>query len=163
HIKGAIQVGQRVLVPFRNRREIGYVVTFATATGLSGVKEVAALVDEGPLFDVTSAALFLWMANYYHYPIGKVITACLPPGLDAHSYQAVRLTETGKIALQALKLDPTHRAILEGLPASRSLPIDKCLAMAKTRSRYDIIYRLRDQGLVAIETEFKSDRVKIHY
>ncbi|MBF0477205.1 MAG: primosomal protein N' [Deltaproteobacteria bacterium] len=163
HLKDAVQVGQRVLVPFRSRREIGYVATFATATGLTGVKEVATLVDEDPLFDVTSAALFLWMANYYHYPIAKVITACLPPGLDAHSYQAVRLTETGKMALQTLQLDPTHRSILEDLNASRSLPIDKCLAAAKTKSRYDIIYRLRDQGLVAVETEFKSDRVKISY
>jgi primosomal protein N' (replication factor Y) len=74
--------GKRVLVPFSKRRVIGYILRIIPAEDRKGVKDIISVVDPHPLFPQNMVEFFEWLSSYYHYPIGLVIKAALPTGLN---------------------------------------------------------------------------------
>ena len=71
--------GMRVLVPLGNRKVTGYVLsTVDTVPSGQKLKEVAEVLDTGPLFPSKQVQFFKWIARYFHYPTGEVIKAALP-------------------------------------------------------------------------------------
>ena len=86
-------VGCRVFVPFGNRKITGYVLGFDEgANSQRELKEIYELLDDAPLFHLEMVALFKWVANYYHYPIGRVIQTALPGGLTVQAQKIIRLS-----------------------------------------------------------------------
>lgn len=66
-LAGKVQVGCRVQVPLQNRRVVGYVVSLSGGAPEPGVqyREIAALLDEEPLFSPGQRELARWMARHY--------------------------------------------------------------------------------------------------
>lgn len=85
------EAGKRVLVPFSKRKEIGYILGVIPAEERKGVRDIISILDPGPLFPQSMVPFFEWLSNYYHYPIGLVIKAALPTGLNvaAGGYQDI--------------------------------------------------------------------------
>jgi primosomal protein N' (replication factor Y) len=74
--------GCRVKVPFGKRSLIGLVLGEALApANPAKTKAVEALIDAQPLWDEASWKTWLWMADYYHHPIGDALATTLPAGL----------------------------------------------------------------------------------
>jgi primosomal protein N' (replication factor Y) len=100
----AVQVGQRVLVPFGRRSQIGIVMGKADTSDfpiekLKPVKQVFA--DELPI-DAETLNLIKFCADYYQYPFGQALLSALParlrqiaPAVTRKQY-AYRLTELGR-------------------------------------------------------------------
>src|SRR6266550_9660 len=65
-----LDAGTRVLVPFRNRKEIGIVVGAGTEREGITPKPVAAIPDDAPVLDPPMLALCRWIAQYYVVPRG---------------------------------------------------------------------------------------------
>jgi primosomal protein N' (replication factor Y) (superfamily II helicase) len=82
-LSGAIEPGMRVRVPFGRQRLIG--VAWQTAAGSElpeeRLKSVLERLDRQPIFDPATLDLLGWAADYYHHPIGEVLTAALPKAL----------------------------------------------------------------------------------
>ncbi|MGH8287968.1 MAG: primosomal protein N' [Steroidobacteraceae bacterium] len=80
---GAIEPGMRLRVPFGRRRLIGVALEMATGSELpeERLKSVLELLDPQPIFDPATLDLLAWAADYYHHPIGEVLTAALPKAL----------------------------------------------------------------------------------
>jgi primosomal protein N' (replication factor Y) len=76
------QNGQRVLVPFGRGRAVGFVVGPAQVAPPGTLREVAQVLDDGPLFAPDLFAFLVWTADYYRYPLGEVLRSALPPGLS---------------------------------------------------------------------------------
>jgi primosomal protein N' (replication factor Y) (superfamily II helicase) len=76
--------GKRVLVPFGRRKVTGYILgrTKAPETEL---REVIEILDPEPLFNADELEFFRWAAAYYLHPLGEVIRAALPPGINLTS------------------------------------------------------------------------------
>ncbi|MEW5803508.1 MAG: primosomal protein N' [bacterium] len=77
-------VGKRVLVPFRNRRVIGYIVAVtarADLTGIRDVKEILEVLDDAPFISTALLRLTKWIADYYLASWGSVISGSLPAGI----------------------------------------------------------------------------------
>jgi len=72
-----IQVGQRVFVPVKTRKTLGYVLHLYEKES-ENLKEILDLIDDIPVFPSTMVPLFQWLANYYVYPIGLVIKEIIP-------------------------------------------------------------------------------------
>lgn len=89
-LAGKVQVGSRVLVPFGRRKVEGYVVGFSPAPNPADLKDVAALLDEGPLFTPHQLALARWMAAYYLCPTVKALRAMIWPLLQVKGPKKVR-------------------------------------------------------------------------
>jgi len=77
-----LDAGTRVLVPFRNRKEIGIVVGEGSARDGITPKPVAAIPDDAPVLDAPMLALCRWIAQYYVVPLGVALKCALPAALS---------------------------------------------------------------------------------
>jgi primosomal protein N' (replication factor Y) (superfamily II helicase) len=75
-------VGTRVLVPFRNRKEIGIVVGAGSPRDGVTPKPVISIPDDAPVVDPAMLALCRWIAEYYVVPLGIALRCALPAALS---------------------------------------------------------------------------------
>jgi len=73
--------GTRVRVPFGRGREIGIIHSIAETPCGRSVKDIAELLDEGPMLSPALLRLCRWTSDYYAAPPGLVYRTALPPGL----------------------------------------------------------------------------------
>src|SRR5215469_16767957 len=75
-----VQLGSRVLVPFRKKLLVGVVVEFAEAPPAdTKIREISKVLDPVPALTPKLLELGQWIAGYYLAPIGEVFRAMLPP------------------------------------------------------------------------------------
>jgi primosomal protein N' (replication factor Y) len=126
----AIEPGMRVRVAFGRQRLIGVAVEMAAGSELpeERLKPVLERLDAQPIFDPAALALLGWAAEYYHHPIGEVLTAALPKalrlGASVHSAEERwLLTAAGREAWRQgePKRAPRQRQLLATL-AERDAP-----------------------------------------
>ncbi|MEP7246369.1 MAG: hypothetical protein ABI885_22195, partial [Gammaproteobacteria bacterium] len=81
----AVEIGQRVRVPFGRQQLIGLVMEHAASSELPAarLKSVLDVLDVVPLLDRPALELLRWAADYYHHPIGEVIATAIPKALRA--------------------------------------------------------------------------------
>ena len=77
-----VYTGKVVLVPFKNRTEVGYIVRTKDSSELENknIKEISRVADSKPVFDTERLKLIHWISRYYIQPLGSVIKLFLPPG-----------------------------------------------------------------------------------
>jgi primosomal protein N' (replication factor Y) len=78
---GCVEPGARVVVPFRNRREIGIVLGAAEPRDGITYKDLLAAPDAEPSVDPPMLALCRWIAEYYLVPLGVALRCALPAAL----------------------------------------------------------------------------------
>ena len=102
-MRGVVQPGSRVLVPFRKKSLVGVVVDFVNAAPEgTKVREVARVLDFVPALTPKLLELANWIANYYLAPIGEVFRAMLPPLTELKSQSQIILTQSGREASESL-------------------------------------------------------------
>ena len=125
------QIGQRVLVPFGRRSQIGIVMGFAETSEfpiekLKPVTQVFA--DELPI-DTETLSLIKFSADYYQYPYGQALLSALPsrlrqiaPAVSRKQY-AYQLTDFGRAQTseQIPKRQLVTRRVFEALQAAELL------------------------------------------
>ena len=72
--------GMRVQVPFGRGRAVGVLVDIGSDTDFdpAKLKRVYAVLDTSPALPDDILAMARWAADYYHHPLGEVLTGCLP-------------------------------------------------------------------------------------
>lgn len=105
HLVSGAEVGCRVMVPFRNRNVTGYILEKIPVDQGHELKEIIEVLDGEPLFHKGIVPFFQWMADYYLYPLGRLIQAALPGGLNASTVRTGELTDKGLKALKFLGAD----------------------------------------------------------
>lgn len=77
------QPGLRIQVPFGRRSLTGVLLAVKSEThiALDKLKTATAQLDQQPLLTASVLALCEWASNYYHYPLGEVISQVLPKAL----------------------------------------------------------------------------------
>lgn len=81
-----VRVGSRVVVPFRERREVGICLGETDGAGLKAAPKAAlAVPDEEPVIGEQMLALCGWIAEYYIAPLGQVLRSALPVSLTGAS------------------------------------------------------------------------------
>jgi primosomal protein N' (replication factor Y) len=143
------EVGCRVRVPFRNRRVTGYILERVSENSEAGLKEILEILDPEPLFHSGLVPFFQWMADYYLYPIGRLIQSALPGGLNADPYKTGRLTEKGLKVLSGLPADSEERRILSWIKTNPGKRLPPPLHKA---------YAFQKKGWLIIETRIKKRR-----
>ena len=82
-IEEPVEVGCRVLVPFRKREVEGFVVALRQSAPNIEVHSIKRVIDNAPLLRPEIFELCRWIAEYYVSPIGEVLKGALPPGITA--------------------------------------------------------------------------------
>lgn len=74
------EIGSRVRVPFGNRNQVGLVLDHVNDSDVpvAKMKAIQDVLDESPLLAAPDLGLIRFTADYYHHPIGEVVTAALP-------------------------------------------------------------------------------------
>lgn len=123
-----VAVGQRVVVPFGPRRQVGIVVARVAESDVpvSKLKPIITAFPEEVPIDQETFQLMQFCADYYQYPFGQALLSILParlrqtdPAVSRKQY-AYALTEAGKAIL------------LEDIPA-RQLVQRRVLALLRTQ------------------------------
>ena len=72
------EVGTRVEVPFGNTHAIGICINASVHQPHRHLKTVIRLLDQEPLIPENLMSLAHWMTDYYHHPIGEVLSTIIP-------------------------------------------------------------------------------------
>jgi len=153
-------IGKRVLVPFRSRRVTGYILGFKAKSDLTKIKPVIDLLDEQPLFTPEKSAFFQWVADYYFYPIGQVIEAALPTGINIQDQKKYALTKAGQKALLQRSVNKTQLRILKRLqkaPATARQMRRETAVTAISRN----LRALEQKGLLAANRQLSRAAVAV--
>ena len=117
-----VAAGQRVRVPFGRQRLVGLVMEETASSDLPAdrLKPVLEVLDSEAVLDRSALELLKWAAEYYHHPIGEVISAAMPKALREGAAtvaveQVWSITPPGSEALAAgePKRGPKQRKLLE--------------------------------------------------
>src|SRR5712675_2298656 len=122
-----VVVGSRVVVPFRNRKEVGVCVGVSDVSPLKRKpKAVLQSPDAEPAISSSLLELCKWMADYYIVPLGVTLRTALPGAL------------TG--AQDPHPTRKTQRVVRLGVDISSLLQRDKIFARAKQqRTVFELI------------------------
>ena len=77
--------GIRVLAPFGNKDITGIVVSLSDNTELAKLKEIKKVLDPLPILSEEMINFCKWISAYYISPIGEVIFAAVPKGVNVES------------------------------------------------------------------------------
>src|SRR5215469_10940824 len=103
-LRGQVQEGSRVLVPFRKKSLVGVVVEIgATAPEGAQLRDVSRVLDLAPALTSKMLELGKWITRYYLAPIGEVFRAMLPPQTEIALRRQILLTDAGKAVAEKLK------------------------------------------------------------
>jgi primosomal protein N' (replication factor Y) len=104
-------IGGRVLVPFRQQRLSGIVVSLHDHKPEVQTKKLIEVLDSEPVLDPPLMRLGKWIADYYLAPLGEVFRTMLPLGAEFKRTISYRNTEAGHLALhQAGMTGSSNRA-----------------------------------------------------
>ena len=103
--------GVQVEVPFRGRPRRGFLIGLEAESTLERVESLGAVLTP-PLLTPHLLELARWIAEYYLAPLGEVLAASLPGGLDGFAKSRARLKAV-EDAVMALALPEPHRLTAE--------------------------------------------------
>jgi primosomal protein N' (replication factor Y) len=159
HLLGRVGIGSRVRVPMRTRLVTATVIDVLEETEIEGLKPIAELLSEKPLFNPILIGLGRWVASYYCCPLDVALRAILPQVVFDAEVKEKRLlfarlalkpdaAEFDRIAKRA----PKQAAVIEFL-AGQSEPVAVTELMKEcgvTRSTLD---QMRERGWIALERQ----------
>ncbi|MEW6360035.1 MAG: primosomal protein N' [Planctomycetota bacterium] len=96
-LRGRIEVGSRVRVPFARRQVEGYCVGFVPESEYDKVRDILDVIDDEPMLDAELLELTKWMSDYYFCSWGEALNAVLPTAVREG-------TQTKKVRLARLKI-----------------------------------------------------------
>lgn len=121
---GAVPPGSLVEVPFGRTHQVGVALGSPadSTVGADKLRDVIRVLDDRPTLSPDILRLAQFCADYYHYPLGAILLATLPPRLkNATPFVAdtpwLVLTDAGRVAQPAARAK-TQRALLDALRAA---------------------------------------------
>jgi primosomal protein N' (replication factor Y) (superfamily II helicase) len=103
-----VQLGSRVLVPFRKKAMVGVVLELTTIVPEeTRIREIQKVLDLLPALTPKLLELGQWIAGYYLAPIGEVFRAMLPPVTELSLKKQILLTESGRTIAEKMKRSDT--------------------------------------------------------
>ena len=157
----SIKVGVRLEVPFGRgiAKKTGFLVEIAQHSDFAAhkLKRVLRILDQQPLISSKDLRLLLWASQYYHHPLGIVISTAFPLALrqgkssELPSERCYSLTALGFATdSTTLQRSPKQKQLLENLQARTTSISTSELNSASTNWR-PALTQLITKQLVQIE------------
>ncbi len=176
--------GVRVLVPLGNRLVTGFVMGEADPSLLAArddksrdnkksrkivIRPIIDVLDGQPLFPSNLLPLFRWLSNYYHYPIGEVISTAMPGGINVGSGRVIRLSAKGRNQIDFLKSDlddkknknkSADKGWLDELFADNVLGAKKTASLWRKIKIQKKLKKWEGMGLIVLEQVLCREKVR---
>ena len=149
-----VVAGARVVVPLRQREEVGIVVAVGVPAPTQAAREILSVPDAfpaitGPLLDTVR-----WLAGYYGTPLGLALKAALPAALWGSSLVVV------EIVPGAPRGGGTAGQLLEYIDRKGGAAEVGSLARHFKKSVWDVVNRLERVGSVTLRVEAPDTRAE---
>jgi primosomal protein N' (replication factor Y) len=169
-----VLVGARVKVPFACKKVIGVVLAIKDKSDFDKLKSVEEVLDKTPILDKPTLDFLFWSANYYHHPIGEVISTALPKNLRLGKEASIKKvtglpnktqqpdfkpTDEQNIAIaQILKSTHQYHAfLLHGVTGSGKTEVYLHITQAMLDQKKQVLVLVPEIGLTPqMITRFKS-------
>jgi primosomal protein N' (replication factor Y) len=152
-----VTIGTRVRVPFRDRKALATVVSLPDETNASGIREIEAVVGEGPTLSQTLLELARWISVYYCCPLEIVMRSLLP--------QVIRRAEVGWKKQQFVQIasdvPPEASGVLKRRAPRQAELLDELAKLDRPVPAAEILNRL-SLSASALEALVKRGLVKVH-
>ena len=160
--KGAAVPGRRVLVPFGRRFLAGYVVEVTSASPAGKkILPIHRLFDEEFTLSGKYLSFLDWTARYYLHPLGEVIKAALPAGMQLKKREVYEATPRGLEKIGSLPEGSLERKILLALKKNGGKgPLSSKLSGNTGRPWIPVIAGMISEGLIAKEGEAIEQKIK---
>ncbi len=162
-MRDSLQVGMRVLVPFKGRKVSGFTIELLDRSPKEveeKLREVEDVLDEAPLIDPKMLSFYRWVADYYIYPLGEVIKTGLPPGLHLKSELILKLTPTGKESLGRGCLEAVQEEIFREIEKFGKVALKKVLRKFSGEVTRSQIFSWKKKDLLNIDVGLEEREVK---
>ena len=161
HLQDFCSPGMRVLVPFGNRRVTGYILSGQKSCEGFTAKKILDVLDDHPLFPESEILFFKWISDYYIHPLGDVIKAALPSGLDRHDVSCVFVTQHGQDSLNAGALTPGEGQVIEFILQRQSCTLKQVLKNSKNILINALVRKMEKEDLITVSAVLKKDGAKV--
>jgi primosomal protein N' (replication factor Y) len=150
----AIAKGARVIVPFGPRKAVGIVIANLQESPVQHLKAIEQVLGPEPVLDENILDLAIFASQYYHYPLGKVLFAILPPALRSKkALPSVTLPQQKSSPSTEYPLNLEQQqavfAILEQTP-KKAVLLHGVTASGKTEVYFSVIESLLQKGKQAL-------------
>lgn len=145
----AVQIGQRVIVQFGDRRILTAIICAIHNRPPKDyeAKYLLDILDTFPSVNALQLKLFSWMASYYCCTMGEVLNAALPAGLKLSSESMVQLNPSFNLEESELSFSEKELIVLRRLQTetlsytdiAKMLDIKSIHALLKSLSRKETI------------------------
>lgn len=132
--KHALAPGTRLLVPFGRSWKVAFFVRSLAKADVPKTRAVLSVLDESSLIRPTLFKMLLWIASYYHSPLGALIKAALPPGIHV-------------IPMRSFKAAATANALMLKTRSRVQRDIIACLLEKEQMTEQALKKRLGQSGL----------------
>ncbi len=96
-LMASVEIGKRVLAPFRNKIVSGFVVGYPESDEVpENLREIIDIPDEPPYLTANLWRFICWISDYYLLPSGLALRTALPPGSNRRSRPWAILTSDGR-------------------------------------------------------------------
>ena len=162
-MRGSLQIGMRVIVPFKGRRVTGFTIELLDSLPREieeKLREVEDLLDEVPLIDPQMLRFYRWIAGYYLYPLGEVIKTGLPPGLHLKSEMILSLTQVGMEDLAQGSSDPIQQKIFREIERCGKVSLKKMLRIFPGEVTKSQLFSWKRKGFLNIQGVVEGKGIK---
>ena len=157
--KKSAEIGKRVLVPFRNRLIVGFIIGFENPPDDLELKKVIDVIDEKPLFNKSRLKFYRWISNYYLSSLGLVLKIAHPVGIGTTLRFYVKVTQKGfKKLRQGLSSENENR-ILNTVHLSDNISAKKLFELVEG-TNFFTLNRLINKGLLEYRYYLKELKPK---
>ncbi len=169
-LRGAVQLGSYVLVPFGGQQLCGFVTAFSGSHELDEgtVRDVEAVLGDLAFFDEAMLTVARKIARYYRCLLIDVLRCMLPEGLTQRVERVVTWSGNEELDKSLEKLErvaPAQHKVLQAIGArGGTVTVTELKQMLESGSTLSGILRaLTERGLIATETVLEPPRVAVKY
>ena len=147
----SVGVGYRVLVPFGRKKYYTAIVVMTHDIEPQGykVKEILALLDEGPVLRHPQLKFWQWIADYYLCTVGEVYKAAVPSGLKVESETFISPNPDFEEETPG-SLSDREKVILDFTNQRGKVQITELSSATGFKNVESIVSRLLDKGAVHV-------------
>ena len=119
--KEKVCIGSIVKVPFGSKKVTGIVLSHKDKSSFSKLREVEEVIDHEALLYKEILEFLSWSANYYHHPIGEVLSNAIPKNLRNGKPALIKKPGEAEVKMSSTDIKPTNEqsfAITEVLKSS---------------------------------------------
>jgi primosomal protein N' (replication factor Y) len=162
-MRGSLQIGMRVLVPFKGRKVTGFTIgllDYPPKGVEEKLREIEGLLDDIPRIDLQMLRFHRWISDYYLHPLGEVIKTGLPPGLQLKSEMILNLTKDGIGSLNQGSLEPIQEKIFREIEKHGKISLRKILKIFPGEVSRSQFFSWKKKGLLNIDIGMEGKEVK---